>query len=38
MPTDRLSVLQREIVRALAQRDCGFFLTGGGVLVGFVLA
>jgi hypothetical protein len=37
MPTDRLSVLQRDIVRALAQRDCGFFLTGGGVLVGFVL-
>jgi hypothetical protein len=37
MPTDRLSVLQRELVRALAQRNSGFFLTGGGVLVGFVL-
>lgn len=38
MPTDRLSPLQRDLVRALAQRDTGFFLTGGGVLVGFVLA
>jgi len=37
MATDRLSALQRDVVRALAQRDCGFFLTGGGVLVGFVL-
>lgn len=37
MLTDRLSALQRDIVGALAQRDCGFFLTGGGVLVGFVL-
>lgn len=37
MPSDRLSALQRDIVRALAQRECGFFLTGGGVLVGFVL-
>jgi hypothetical protein len=25
--------MQRDIVRALAQRNCGFFLTGGGVLV-----
>ena len=37
MPIDRLSALQRDLVRALGQRDCGFFLTGGGVLVGFVL-
>lgn len=37
MKTDRLSALQRDLVRALAQRDSGFFLTGGGVLVGFVL-
>lgn len=37
MRTDRLSALQRDLVRALAERDTGFFLTGGGVLVGFVL-
>jgi hypothetical protein len=37
MLTDRLSALQRDVVRALAQRNHGFFLTGGGVLVGFVL-
>ncbi|MEY4577123.1 MAG: hypothetical protein RL701_1826 [Pseudomonadota bacterium] len=37
MKTDRLTRLQRDLVRALAQRDSGFFLTGGGVLVGFVL-
>ena len=37
MKTDRLSALQRDLVRALGQRDSGFFLTGGGVLVGFVL-
>lgn len=37
MPTDRLSALQRDVVRELAHRNCGFFLTGGGVLVGFVL-
>jgi hypothetical protein len=36
MPTARLSALQRDIVRALAQRNCGFFLTGGGVLVGLL--
>jgi hypothetical protein len=34
MPSDRLSTLQRDILRALAGRNCGFFLTGGGVLVG----
>lgn len=37
MTTNRLSALQHDIVRALAQRNAGFFLTGGGVLVGFVL-
>jgi hypothetical protein len=37
MVTNRLTVLQRDLVRALAQRNTGFFLTGGGVLVGFVL-
>lgn len=37
MAKDRLSALQRDLVRALAQRNCGFFLTGGGVLAGFVL-
>ena len=37
MKTDRLTPLQRDLVRALAQRESGFFLTGGGVLVGFVL-
>jgi len=36
MPNDRLSALQRDIVRALAQRNRGFFLTGGGVLVGLL--
>ena len=36
MPNDRLSVLQRDLVRALAQHNCGFFLTGGGVLVGLL--
>lgn len=37
MPGNRLSVLQRDLVRALARHGTGFFLTGGGVLVGFVL-
>lgn len=37
MGTNRLSALQHDLVRELAQRDSGFFLTGGGVLVGFVL-
>ena len=37
MLNDRLSALQRDLVRALGQRHTGFFLTGGGVLVGFVL-
>lgn len=36
MPTERLSALQRDIVRALAQCNRGFFLTGGGVLVGLL--
>jgi hypothetical protein len=37
MPIDRLTALQRDLVGALAHRDSGFFLTGGGVLVGFIL-
>lgn len=37
MTIDRLSVLQRDLMRALARNNAGFFLTGGGVLVGFVL-
>lgn len=37
MATNLLSALQHDILRALAQRNAGFFLTGGGVLVGFVL-
>jgi hypothetical protein len=37
MLTNRLTVLQLDLVRAVAQRNSGFFLTGGGVLVGFVL-
>lgn len=37
MFTNRLTALQHELVRALANRKSGFFLTGGGVLVGYVL-
>lgn len=37
MLTNRLTALQRELVLALANRNSGFFLTGGGVLVGYVL-
>ena len=38
MGMDRLTASQRDILRALAHRgDRGFFLTGGGVLVGWVL-
>jgi hypothetical protein len=36
-PNDRLSALQREFLRALGSRPSGFFLTGGAVLVGWVL-
>lgn len=34
---DRLTVLQRDFLRALAARPSGFFLTGGAVLAGWVL-
>ncbi|MDD9970670.1 MAG: nucleotidyl transferase AbiEii/AbiGii toxin family protein [Myxococcales bacterium] len=37
MPADRLSPLQRDIVRALAEQRSSFFLTGGGVLAGWIL-
>ncbi|MDD9938223.1 MAG: nucleotidyl transferase AbiEii/AbiGii toxin family protein [Myxococcales bacterium] len=37
MGIDRLTTLQRDVLRALADRNCGFFLTGGGVLVGWIL-
>jgi hypothetical protein len=32
-----LSPLQREVLRALFERERGFFLTGGAALVGFYL-
>jgi hypothetical protein len=37
-PSDRLGALQRDFLRALASRPSGFFLTGGAVLAGWVLA
>ena len=36
--SERLSPLQRDFLRAFATRPCGFFLSGGAVLVGWVLA
>ncbi len=35
--SDQLSPLQREFLRALAANPSGFFLSGGAVLVGWVL-